>query len=165
MKTAIDYFQLVMSDDAHSHLNGYINKQTCRVWATENPKVTQKRVLHTLRVPVWYGISANGITGSYFFEDDNRNTANVNGERYQEITENFRSPATEERYLQDARFQQDGATCHTVRLTVQIWKGLFPNNVISRNEEKNWPPRSPDLSAADLFLLGFLKNRMGENKP
>jgi len=36
-------------------------------------------------------------------------------------------------------------------------KNLFPNLVISRYGDITWPVRSPDLSACDFFLWGYLK--------
>jgi hypothetical protein len=54
------------------------------------------------QVTVWCGISANGIIRPCFFEDDNRNAATVNVERYQEVAKNFLSPAIEVRNLKDA---------------------------------------------------------------
>jgi hypothetical protein len=36
-------------------------------------------------------------------------------------------------------------------------KNVFPNYVISRYRDITWPARSPDLSACDFFLWGYLK--------
>jgi hypothetical protein len=49
-------------------------------------------------------------------------------------------------------FQQNGATSHTARVSMNILKDLFLNCVLSRNENIPWPPRSPDLMACDFFL-------------
>jgi len=43
--------------------------------------------------------------------------------------------------------------------------GKFPGRVISRNGDQNWPLRSCDLTACDLFLWGFVKSRVYVNKP
>ena len=60
-------------------------------------------------------------------------------------------------------FHQDGATCHTTRENVTIWRSKFPQRVISRNADFNWPPRSCDLAPVDLFLWVFLKSRVYAN--
>ncbi|CAI6353063.1 unnamed protein product [Macrosiphum euphorbiae] len=57
-------------------------------------------------------------------------------------------------------FQQDGVTSHTARVSMNILKDLFPNRIISRNGNIPWPPRSPDLTACDFFLWGYIKSRV-----
>lgn len=42
---------------------------------------------------------------------------------------------------------------------------LFPLRLISRRGDINWPARSPDLTAPDYFLWGFLKSRVFRRKP
>ena len=61
-------------------------------------------------------------------------------------------------------FQQDGATCHTTQENVTFLRSKFPQGVISRNADFNWPPRSWDLTPIDFFLWGFLKSRVYANK-
>jgi hypothetical protein len=61
--------------------------------------------------------------------------------------------------------QQDGATVHTARATMDLLRQLFGERIISRNSQINWPPRSPDLSAPYYFLWGYLKERVYVNKP
>jgi hypothetical protein len=39
-------------------------------------------------------------------------------------------------------------------------RNLFPNHVISRYRDITWPVRSPDLSACDFFLWGYLKSQV-----
>ena len=43
-------------------------------------------------------------------------------------------------------YQQDGATSHTARITMELLRDLFPQQVKSRNGDVDWPPRSPDLT-------------------
>ncbi|CAH1114353.1 unnamed protein product, partial [Psylliodes chrysocephalus] len=49
---------IIMSDEAHFHLNGFVNKQNIRIWATENPRVVYQRELHPLKCTVWCGVSS-----------------------------------------------------------------------------------------------------------
>jgi len=65
---ASDDVMLMMSDEAHFHLDGYVNKQNCRFWAAENPQELHQRPLHTAKVSVWCGISKVGIVGPYFLK-------------------------------------------------------------------------------------------------
>ncbi|KOC59803.1 hypothetical protein WH47_10771 [Habropoda laboriosa] len=62
-------------------------------------------------------------------------------------------------------FQQDGTTAHTARATMEILRGIFGERLISRNSGFNWPSRSPDLTAPDFFLWGYLKDKVYVNKP
>jgi hypothetical protein len=43
---------LIMSDKAHFHLNGYINKQNCRSWGTENPRELHQHQLQPQKCTV-----------------------------------------------------------------------------------------------------------------
>ncbi|GFY05755.1 uncharacterized protein TNCV_4404221 [Trichonephila clavipes] len=52
-------------------------------------------------------------------------------------------------------FQQDGATCHTARATIDLLlKDTFGDRLISRFGPVNWPPRSCDLTPLD-YLWGY----------
>jgi hypothetical protein len=62
-------------------------------------------------------------------------------------------------------FQQDGATAHTAKETVNILRSMFAGRVISSFGDVPWPPTSPDLSACDFFLWGYLKSRVYIHKP
>lgn len=159
------YRQMIMSDEAHFDMNGFVNKQNCRIWALENPRVIHQRPLHPRRVTVWCGVWYRGVIGPYFFEDNAGNSLTVTGERYREMLQNFLAPQIQQFNLQNMWFQQDGATCHTARETMNLLRTLFPGRLISRFGDVSWPPRSPDLTAPDFFLWGFLKNKVYANKP
>ena len=60
-------------------------------------------------------------------------------------------------------FQQDGATAHTAVISIAALRRLFPQRVISHFGDVPWPPRSPDLTAPDFFLWGYLKNKVYSN--
>ncbi|GFY05732.1 DUF4817 domain-containing protein [Trichonephila clavipes] len=62
-------------------------------------------------------------------------------------------------------FQQDGATCHTARATIDLLKDTFGDRLISRFGPVNWPPRSCDLTPLDYFLWGYLKSLVYEDEP
>ena len=51
-------------------------------------------------------------------------------------------------------FQQDGATCHTARATIDLLKETFGERIISRFGPVNWLPRSCDLTSLDYILWG-----------
>jgi len=62
-------------------------------------------------------------------------------------------------------FQQDGATAHMARASMTFVRQMFPQQVVSRFGDVPWPPRSPDLSACDIFLWGYLKSKVYVRKP
>jgi hypothetical protein len=104
--------------EAHFWLNGYVNKQNCRFWSEYQPEALQELPMHPEKVTVWCGLWAGGIIGPYFFKDDaNRN---VNDEN-----QLFFLPKMQELDLHDMWFQQDGATCHTARATMDLLRGEF----------------------------------------
>ncbi|GFU93057.1 DUF4817 domain-containing protein [Trichonephila clavipes] len=66
---------------------------------------------------------------------------------------------------QELWFQQDGATCHTARATIDLLKDTFGDRLISRFGPVNWPPRSCDLTPPDYFLWGYVKSLVYADKP
>ena len=44
--------KIIMGDEAHFHLGGYVNKQNCRIWGSENPKIIIWKPLYPQRVTV-----------------------------------------------------------------------------------------------------------------
>ena len=44
--------KIIMSDEAHFHLGGYVNKQNCRIWGSENPKLFIEKTLYPQNVTV-----------------------------------------------------------------------------------------------------------------
>ncbi|GFW90993.1 uncharacterized protein TNCV_1758671 [Trichonephila clavipes] len=67
--------------------------------------------------------------------------------------------------VQELWFQQDGATCHTARATIDLLKDTFGDRLISRFVPVNWPPRSCDLTPLDYFRWGYVKPLVYADKP
>ncbi|GFU40348.1 uncharacterized protein TNCV_4255311 [Trichonephila clavipes] len=53
--------RILFSDEAHFWLNGYVNKQNCRIWSEANPQVYAKTSLHPEKLTVWCSLWAGGI--------------------------------------------------------------------------------------------------------
>ena len=83
--------------------------------------------MHPPRVTVWCGFWSGGIIGPFFFENDAGNAVTVNGERYRAMLTNFLWPKIDAMNVDDLWFQQDGATCHTSRLTIDLLRTKFKN--------------------------------------
>jgi hypothetical protein len=75
----------------------------------------------------------------------------INCERYVPVIPGqFCPELTEEEGLYDL-FQQDSATAHTARMSMQALSDVFGVRIISRGI---WPARSPDLNPCDFFSSG-----------
>lgn len=121
--------------------------------------------MHPQKCTVWCGLWSGGIIGPYFFKDDDENNVTVNGARYRAMISNFLLPKIHELNLVDMWFQQDGATCHTARETMDILLNEFGEQFISRFGPVDWPPRSCDLTPLDYFLWGYVKSLVYADKP
>ncbi|GFT66784.1 DUF4817 domain-containing protein [Trichonephila clavipes] len=100
--------RILFSDEAHFWLDGYVNKQNCRILSEANPQVYVETPLHPEKLTVWGALSAGGIIGPYFFKNDEGHN----------VTKLW--------------FQQDGSTCHTARATIDLLKDAFGDRLISR---------------------------------
>ena len=92
---------LIMSDEAHFHLNGTVNKQNFRYWASENPRELHQRPLHSPKVTAWCGKGKCGIFGSFFFEEG-EDTATVTSDRYTRMFKNSFLPELRKRGINTA---------------------------------------------------------------
>ncbi|GFV39451.1 putative transposable element [Trichonephila clavipes] len=96
---------------------------------------------------------------------DSHHTWRVNGDRYRAMMTNFFIPELNNHDVQELWFQQDGATCHTARATIDLLKDTFGDRLISRFGPVNWPPRSCDLTPLDYYLWGYVKSLVYADKP
>ncbi|GFS60494.1 putative DD41D transposase [Trichonephila clavipes] len=78
---------------------------------------------------------------------------------------NFFIPELNNHDVQELWFQQNGATCHTARVTIDLLKDTFGDRLISSFGPVNWPPRSCDLTPLDYFLWGYVKSLVYADKP
>ncbi|GFT70755.1 hypothetical protein TNCV_2490931 [Trichonephila clavipes] len=97
-------------DEAHFWLNGYVNKQNCRIWSEANPQVYVETPFYPEKLTVWCALWAGGIMGPYFFKIDEGHNVTVDGDRYRAMITNFFIPELNNHDVQELWFQQDGAT-------------------------------------------------------
>ena len=90
-----------MSDEAHFHLGGYVNKQNCCIRGSENPKMIIEKPLYPQRVTVWSGFWAGGIIG----------------------------PELEDMDVDDVYFKQDGPSCNKSGEIIGLLSEKFPGQV------------------------------------
>ncbi|UYV75817.1 hypothetical protein LAZ67_13001433 [Cordylochernes scorpioides] len=161
---------VLWTDEAHFSLNGEVNTQNSRIWATENPRIFTEMPLHQPRVTVWCGFTSSFIIGPFFFEEINGRTfktVSVTGERYVQLLREKVIPILQDRQaLSEITFMQDGGPPHISRGAKQLLKDTFgEDRVISRHFIHQWPSRSPDLAPCDFWLWGYIKSRVYRCRP
>ncbi|GFU87321.1 uncharacterized protein TNCV_2716071 [Trichonephila clavipes] len=105
-----------------------------------------------------------GLVESFFKNDEGHNVT-VNGDRYRAMITNFFIPELNNHDVQELGLQQDGATCHTARATIDLLKDTFGDRLISRFGLVKCSPRSCDLTPLDYFLWGYAKSLVYADKP
>ena len=82
--------KIIFSDEAHFDLGGYVNKQNCRIWGTENPQAYIEKPTHPKRDTVWCGFWSRGIIGPFFFSKMSKERlVTINGDRYRAMLNEF----------------------------------------------------------------------------
>ena len=81
--------KIIFSDEAHGYLGGYVNKQNCQIWGTENPHVYIEKPTHPKRVTVLCGFWSRSIIGPFFFENEQGETVTVYGDFYRAMWNEF----------------------------------------------------------------------------
>lgn len=95
------------------------------------------------------------IISPHFFENRRGVAQTVNSDRYCAMPREFLVPQLQEfdGFNQDTWFEQDGATAHTARASMEVVRELFPEKVIFRFGDLHWPARYPDLTPLDFFFV------------
>ncbi|GFV83211.1 putative transposable element [Trichonephila clavipes] len=140
-------------------LEGAFMEPLEQAWRTNGTRAIDEKLT------VWCTLWAGGIIGPYFIKNDEGHNVTVNGDRYRVMITNFIIPELNNHDVQELWFQQDGATCHTARATIDLLKDTLGDRLISRFGPVNWPPRSCDLTPLDYFLWGYVKSLVYADKP
>ena len=151
---------IIFSDEAHFDLGGYVNKQNSRFWGTENPHAYIEEPTHPKRVTFWCGFWSRFIIGQFFFENEQGEAATVNSDRYWAMLNDFLFTKIEEKDIGNIWFQKDSAMWqwHTAEATLNVWRPVFEDRIVSRRADVVWPPRSCDLTPLDYYLWGAVKD-------
>jgi hypothetical protein len=57
------------TDEALSHLSGYINSQNSSVWSAENPHSLHENPLHSSKIGIWCALSRKQSVRPLFFQE------------------------------------------------------------------------------------------------
>ncbi|KFM77080.1 hypothetical protein X975_13612, partial [Stegodyphus mimosarum] len=85
-RVEIDYafpWHILWGDECHFYLNGSVNTQNSRIWASEQPHTVHEIPLKCPKVTVWCGFTAEFVIGSFFFD----RTPNVR-HKYRKVPQN-----------------------------------------------------------------------------
>ena len=126
--------KIILSEEAHFNLGGYVNTQNCCIWGIENHYVYIEKPAHPKRVTVWCVFWSRGIIGQFFFENKQREDVTVHGDRYQAMLNEFLFTKIEEEDIGNIWLKQDGAMCHTTKATLDVLRLVFEDRIISRRE-------------------------------
>ena len=135
--------KIIFTDEVHLDLGGYVSKQNCCIFGTENPHAYIEKVSWT-----------------FFFDNEQGE-----GDRYRAIFNEFLFTKFEEEDIGNIWFQQDGATCHISEATLDVLRPVFEDRIISGRADDVWPPRSSDMTPLDYYLWGVVKDKCSPEKP
>ena len=110
------------SDEAHFHLDGYVNSKNCVFGGAELPQEVLQQPLHSSKVTAWCAINSKTIIGPYWFEDDEGRTVTINQENYRIVIRKFYASISCwcGIFISQQWFTQDGATPHTANATLKL---------------------------------------------
>ncbi len=152
--------KIICSDESLFSVNGHVNRHNTVYWSPSNPKIVLEQDKLGETVMVWAGIWSGGRISPYIFNGP------VNAESYLKLLNEYLWPEISAKVSRDRLwFQQDGAPAHFSRIVRQWLDSHFPKRWIGRQSDMPWPPRSPDLTTADFFLWGYLKDKVYRRQP
>ena len=122
--------KIILSDEAHFNLGGYVKKQNCRIWGTDNPHVYTEKPTHPKRVTVWCRFWSRRIIGPILFENEQGVAVKINGDRYRAMLNQFLFTKLEEECIGKIWFQKDGAMCPTAQATLDVLSAAFEDRII-----------------------------------
>ncbi|GBM26099.1 hypothetical protein AVEN_12855-1 [Araneus ventricosus] len=130
------------TDEAHFHLNGFVNKQNWRFWGSENPHLNEEKPLHSPKVTAWVAVCSKGIIGPFFMRET------ISSERYITILEEFVSThlALEDRPRIEW-FMQDGARPHRTEKVFRFLDEYFGNRNFTDSEEYSTSDAIPESTS------------------
>jgi hypothetical protein len=152
--------KIIWTDESIFTINGHVNRHNTVYWSASNPQIIFEQDKLGEKVMVWAGLWSSGRVGPFFFN------GSVTAETYLKLLNGEVWPSISRNVQREKLwFQQDGAPAHYGRLVRQWLDSHFPKRWIGRQSDIPWPPRSPDLTTADFFLWGYLKDKVYQRQP
>ena len=109
---------------------------------------------------MWCAVANFVVWGPYFFEEEEKAVL-VTSACYVQMLQNFlMSKLKNLRENATIQFEQDGATAHRAKKSMDVLQGLFPAHLIFLHGDIGWLAFLPDLSPCDYFLWGYVKGEV-----
>ncbi|GFY11285.1 hypothetical protein TNCV_4472681 [Trichonephila clavipes] len=120
-----DQFGLVIHQNDHQARRRFVKWTQNEIAVVPN---FHKRILFSDEVHFWLNGYATNKTAAFGVKLIHK----FNGDRYRAMITNFFIPELNNHDVQELWFQQDGATCHTARATIDLLKDTFGDRLILR---------------------------------
>ncbi|GFX73115.1 hypothetical protein TNCV_4501941 [Trichonephila clavipes] len=104
--------RILFSDEAHFWLNGYVNKQNCRIWSEANPQVYVETPLHPEKLTVWCAAD-KPQTLDHLEDNIRRVIADMRPQMLEKVIENWTSR------LEPMISQKSYLKCNATRLSFE----------------------------------------------
>lgn len=155
-----DTENILFSDEKRFTINGVYNSQNDRVWAVNRGEADEKGATHQKRkfpqgIMVWLGACTKGLTPLVIIEK-----GTINREVYIEKILPVAKKYGDKVFGNNWIYQQDGATCHTARESIEWCTAHFPQFI---NKDR-WPANSPDLNPLDYSIWNEFVQAINWNK-
>jgi len=153
---------ILFSDVASFTRDSVNNLRKVHTWSHDNPHETSvSKFQRIFTVNVWCGVLGNRLIGPFVIGN------NLTGNVYEVFVWNELPVLLEDIPLMRGSqmyFQHDEAPPHYTRHVRDYLNESFPNRWLGRGVPVTWPPRSPDLTPLDYYLLGHMKTLVYETK-
>ena len=138
--------KIIFSDKAHFDIGGYVNKQNCRIWGTENP-------IHPKRVTVWsLRILVQRHNWAIF-------SSKMNKDRPLQTMTIVIGPCSTNFCSQKLKLNwQHTGFNHTAETTLDVLRPVYEDRITSRRA------RSCDLTPLDYYLWVAVKDKYYADK-
>lgn len=149
---------VMFTDSKIFPLSPSMHSAKLKYWAPKGSHVYQECSRDARKVHVYGGVTAFGLTDLYFatpttgqtkfyfHEKTGEQYKGVGSAEYQDILQKLLADGDKlfqnsKKWADEWVYQQDGASCHTAKPSMDLLKDLMPGRYL-----KDWPANSPDLS-------------------
>ena len=142
----------MFTDEATFHVSGQANTPNCPIWKTENPHVSYELERASPKESVWCGVTSEKVYRPFFLVEETVRAVN-----YVDMIEQYVVPQLQQDEILDTIiYQQDGTPPHWVIIVREQLKHIFNDRWCGHDRPIPWPPNSPDLTASDFFVWGYI---------